>query len=63
MRYRLDEKRLRQMPPPSMSGSLEAKIDEVRRQFDMRVIAPEEALRFAHARPCDDRTIVREASR
>ena len=56
MRYRLDENRLPQTLFPPISESLEsefesllAKIDEVRKQFDVRIVAAEEALAVVHA--------------
>ncbi len=56
MRYRLDEKRLPQTLFPPRSESLEsefasllAKIDAVRKQFDVRIVAAEEAVAVVQA--------------
>jgi hypothetical protein len=70
MRYRLDENRLPQTLFPPISESLEsefesllAKIDEVRKQFDVRIVAAEEALAVVHAMRNVEKNAIREAQR
>ena len=70
MRYRLDEKRLPQMLFPSHSESpesefagLAAKIDEILEQFDVRIVAAEEALAVVHAMRNVEKIAVCEAQR
>jgi hypothetical protein len=68
MRYRLDESHFPEMPLPPRSDSLEkefdrllAKIDEVRKQFDVGIVAAEEARTAVHAMRNDKRVTVLEA--
>lgn len=68
MSYRLDEERLPQTLFPPISELLEsefesllAKIDEVRRQFDARVVAAEEARTVAQTMRNDEGIAIREA--
>jgi hypothetical protein len=68
MSYRLDEERLPQTLFPPISESLEsefenllAKIDDVRRQFDVRVVAAEEAHTVAQTMRNDESIAIREA--
>jgi len=70
MRYRLDERRLlpTQLPPLSESmesefASLVAKIDEVIEQFDVGIVAVEEADTVAHAVRVVEKIAVRKAWR
>jgi hypothetical protein len=70
MRCRLDENRLPQMPFPPMSDSLErefdsllARIDEVRRQFDVGIAAAEEALSAVRAMRNVERVAIGDAPR
>jgi hypothetical protein len=70
MRYSLDENRLPQTPFPPISESLEsefesllAKIDEVRKQFDVRIVAAEDALTVVHAMRNVEEIANREAQR
>ncbi len=66
MRYSLDENRLRPTLFPPISESLEsefesllAKIDKVRKQFDVPIVAAEEALTVVHAK----RNVAKNADR
>ena len=70
MRYRLVEKRLPQtlFPPRSESlesefASLSTKIDEVLKQFDVRIVAAEEAVAVVHAMRNVEKIAIREAQR
>jgi hypothetical protein len=68
MRNSLDEERLPQTPFPPISESLAsefesllAKIDAVRKQFDVRIVAAEEALTVVHAVRSVEKNAIREA--
>ena len=70
MRYRLDENRLPQTLFPPLSESLEsefaslsAKTAEVLRQFDVRIVAAEEAVTVAHAMRNVEKIAICEAQR
>jgi predicted DNA-binding protein (UPF0251 family) len=70
MRYRLDEKRFPQTPflPRSESlesefASLSAKTAEVLRQFDVRIVAAEEALAVMQAMRNVEKIAIGEARR
>jgi hypothetical protein len=70
MRYHLDDKQLPQMAFPPLSESLErefaslaAKIDEILEQFDVRIVAAEEALAVVHAMRDVEKIAVCEAQR
>jgi len=70
MRHRLDEERLPQtlFPPRSESlesefASLSAKTAEVLRQFDVRIVAAEEAVTVAHAMRNVEKIAICEAQR
>jgi hypothetical protein len=67
MRYRLDEDRPPQMPFAPISESREsefesllAKLDEVRKQFEVRIVAAEEARTVVHAMRNDGKIAIRE---
>ncbi len=70
MRYRRDDKRLPPTLSPSLSetpesefAGLAAKIDEILEQFDVRIVAAEEALAVVRAMRSVEKIAVCEAQR